>query len=150
MIGSIVAKKKLESGFRHLCDKNLDKFMADWSENGVFHYPGQLSVSGTFRGKADIKNWFQNMMDHYESIEFKLNHICVENLFDVTGNNNLIAQWTVNLINNEGSKVSNVGANLVRIESRKIVEVRDFFYYPERLAIGWCEQKPLIKEKSVA
>jgi len=146
MIGSLVAKKKLESAFRLLGEKNLTKFMADWSEDSVFHYPGQLSVSGTFQGKENIRRWFQNTMNHFEIIDFQLNHVCVENIFDVAGTNNLIAQWTVNLTNKDGVKVTNVGANLVRIKSRRIVEVRDFFFYQEKLAIGWGEQSKDVSE----
>lgn len=139
MIGALVAKHNVQKAFRQLNQKRLSDFMAGWAEDGQFHYPGELSVSGSFLGRAKVEGWFEHFFTHFASINFSLNHICVENIFDVTGNNNLVAQWRVELITQSGSKVENVGINLIKIRNRKVTEVRDFFFYMERLPMGWGE-----------
>ncbi|MEE2732332.1 MAG: nuclear transport factor 2 family protein [Pseudomonadota bacterium] len=142
MIGSLVARHQVKQAFSQLNQKNLEGFLSGWHEEAVFQYPGQLSVSGTFTGRDAIQCWFAGFFERFPRIQFQLKHVCVENLFDLAGNNNVIAYWDVALTNREGRAVENTGTNLIKIRGRKVVEVQDFFFYPERLALGWNETAP--------
>ena len=143
MIGAIVAKQQVNQAFSLLNQKRLDSFLSGWSDDALFHYPGQLTVSGTFAGREAIHSWFNVFFEQFSHIHFQLKHICVENLFDVVGNNNVIAYWDVALTNTQGLAVANTGTNLIKIRGRKVIEVRDFFFHQERLAQGWNEVHPL-------
>ncbi|OUS26180.1 hypothetical protein A9Q99_19585 [Gammaproteobacteria bacterium 45_16_T64] len=139
MLASMIAKHKVKQSFVALNNHDLQSLSADWHDDIQFMYPGALSVSGTVTGKPEVSRWFDNMMMQFPEIRFSVNHVCIENLFDMTGTNNVVAQWGVELTNKSGIKVENVGINLIKIRHRKVVEIRDFFYYPERLPIGWEE-----------
>ena len=139
MIGALVAKYQVKQAFKHMGEKNLDKFLQGWHEQATFMYPGELSVSGTYQGLDQIRPWFDYMFQHFKEIEFRVKHICVDNLFDLSGNNLVIASWDVHLLNVQGKRVENTGTNIIRIENRKVVEVQDFFFFAERLPIGWNE-----------
>ncbi len=140
MLASMIAKYKVKNSFSALNNHDLKSLSGDWDDDIRFMYPGSLSISGTIAGKLDVSKWFDNMMTQFPEIHFTVNHVCAENLFDMTGTNNLIAQWSVKLTNKSGVMVENIGVNLIKIRKRKVVEIRDFFYYPERLHIGWEEQ----------
>ncbi len=139
MIGALIAKAAVKKTFSSLNQKDLNNFIKGWHDDAVFHYPGDLSVSGTYAGKAIIKAWFEKMFNQFSSIKFTPTHICVENLFDVLGNNTLIVQVDIRLTNKYGVLVENSGAIFLRIKHGKVMAVRDYFFYPERLAIGWAE-----------
>ncbi len=139
MIGSIIAKSKLRKTFNALNNHDLDTFISGWHENGTFIYPGDLSVSGTFQGKDTVRGWFENLFRQFPEIQFTLNHICVDRLFDMTGTNTIAAQWDIEVTNRSGIKTQNIGINIIKIRNGKVIEVRDFFFYPERLKIGWEE-----------
>lgn len=139
MIGSLIARHQVKRAFSHLNQKNLNGFLSAWNEQAVFQYPGQLSVSGSFAGRPAIEGWFAGFFEQFTRIHFQVRHVCVENLFDVAGNNNVIAYWDVQLTNRDGIDVENTGTNLIKIRQRKVVEVQDFFFYQERLAVGWNE-----------
>ena len=109
MIGAIIAKHKINKAFENLNNRNLDAFLDGWSDDGIFKYPGNLSVSGDIEGLPAVKKWFQNMLNQYPIIQFKIHHICVENIFDMVGTNTLIAYWSVSLTNKEGVSVQNLG-----------------------------------------
>ena len=58
---------------------------------------------------------------------------------DLLGNNTIAAQVNVNLTNKDNITVTNSAIVFIRLKFGKVVEVRDYFFYPERLAIGWGE-----------
>ena len=90
-------------------------------------------------GKMAVRSWFENMLDQYPQIHFSVRHICVENLMDLLGNNTIAAQVNVNLTNKDNITVTNSAVVFIRLKFGKVEEVRDYFFYPERLAIGWGE-----------
>ena len=139
MIGSLVAKLVLTRAFRALNNRNLNAFLGGWHQDAQFHYTGDLKVSGTVIGKMAVRSWFENMLDQYPQIHFSVRHICVENLMDLLGNNTIAAQVNVNLTNKDNITVTNSAIVFIRLKFGKVVEVRDYFFYPERLAIGWGE-----------
>jgi ketosteroid isomerase-like protein len=139
MIGTLFAKTKIHQAFRALNEKDLEAFLANWSEDVVFHYPGNLTVSGTFSGKDAVRKWFISFFDRMQRIKFTVHHVCAENMFDMFGNNTIAAQWTIRVRSAEGIETENMGINLIKIKWGRVVEVRDFFFYPERGYIAWAE-----------
>ena len=139
MIGAIIAKSRLRKAFNALNNHDLDAFISGWREDGTFIYPGDFSVSGTFQGKDAVRGWFENFFRQFPEIQFTVNYVCVDRLFDMTGTNTIAAQWDIDLTNKSGTKLQNIGINVIKLRGGKVTEVRDFFFYPERLKIGWEE-----------
>jgi len=139
MIGTLVAKSKVRTAFNHLNNRNVAKFMADWAEDATFIYPGDISVSGEFKGKKAIEEWFGKMMAQFPRINFTVKHICLQNIFDMTGTNHIAVEWDINLTNKDGKEVQNSGITRLDLKMGKAVMVRDFIFDSEKVKVGWGE-----------
>ncbi len=51
MIGAVIAKKKMRSAFAYLNRRDLPAFLANVTEDSTYIVPGNISVSGTIKGK---------------------------------------------------------------------------------------------------
>ncbi len=137
MIGAIVAKMLIKNAFRDLSNRNIDKFLSPWSENAVFHYPGNANASGTFTGKKTIKAWFTRMLDQYPEIDFDVRRVCVQNIFDLIGSNYVIAEWNIKLKRNDGAEFENTGITTINLKFGKGIEVRDFIFDLDKVKEAW-------------
>ena len=54
MIGAIIARQAVKSGFDALNERNLDKFMKVWADNCIWIYPGKVTAGGRFVGKDEV------------------------------------------------------------------------------------------------
>jgi len=86
-----------------------------------------------------VRSWFERFFQQFPEIQFTLNNICVDRIFDMTGENTVITDWTIEYTNNSGTKIQNIGIDVVKISGGKVIEIRAFFFYPERLKDAWGE-----------
>jgi len=126
VIAAIIAKRKVSSSFGSISRHDLDTFLADWSENATFIYPGSLSVSGEMRGKQAIKGWFQKFVEQFPVSSFTVKNVCVANPFALGGTNVVAVEWDINVKNRDGEEFQNSGVTVISLKGRKAVLVRDF------------------------
>ncbi len=126
MIGAIIARQAVKSGFDALNEGNLDRFMNAYSDNCVWIYPGKVNAGGRYTGKAEVRKWFENFIQQFPQRKFTLNHIGVGNIFAIGGNNIISAQWDLELTNKDGIKATNSGVTLLTIRGSKVVQGEDF------------------------
>jgi ketosteroid isomerase-like protein len=126
MIGAIIAKQAIKSGFDALNNGNLDKFMEAWSDNCIWIYPGKVTAGGRFTGKAEVTNWFEKFIQQFPQRKFTLTHIGIGNIFAMGGNNIVSALWDLELTNKDGVKITNAGVTVLTIKGSKIVHGEDF------------------------
>lgn len=126
MLGAILAKQAVKSGFDSLNKGDLEQCLKGWNDECVFKYPGKVKAGGTFTGKDQIKKWYKNFFDQYPQRKFTLKHIALENIFDLIGNNTAIARWDLEVTNKDGFKSSNSGVTLLEIRGGKISMGEDF------------------------
>ena len=128
MIGAIIARQAVKSGFDALNDRDLDKFMKAWAEQSIWIYPGNLSVSGKFVGKDKVRNWFEHFQEQFPQMKFNVKHLGVGSIFALSGNNIISAYWDLELTNKGGLKYQNSGVTLLKIKSSKVVQGEDFLF----------------------
>jgi ketosteroid isomerase-like protein len=126
MIGAIIARQAVKSGFDALNERNIDKFMKAWGDDCIWIYPGNISVSGQFVGKDEVRKWFEKFQDQFPQRKFTLKHLGVGNIFALGGNNVISAQWDLELVNKHGMSFSNSGVTLLTIRGAKVVQGQDF------------------------
>ena len=120
MIGAIIAKKKVRSSFDSLNWRNLDAFLANWSEAATYVYPGNLSASGEFKGKESIKEWYENFMEQFPQAIFDIKNICVEKLCPINlRTNSVIVEWDGLFTNRDRQEFKNSGVTVFNIEKGK-------------------------------
>jgi ketosteroid isomerase-like protein len=126
MIGAIIARQAVKSGFDALNERNIDKFMKAWSDNCIWIYPGNVSAGGRFVGKTEVRKWFGKFQDQFPKRKFSINHLGVGNIFALGGNNVISAHWDLELVNKDGMSFSNSGVTLLTIKGAKVVQGQDF------------------------
>jgi ketosteroid isomerase-like protein len=139
MIGILIAKKKIRSGFNALNQHRLDEFLKAWADDATFIYPGNLSVSGERKGKKAIEEWFRKFVEQFPQITFTIKHICVQNIFDMVGTNHIAVEWDIKLKNKDGKELENSGVTTLNIKMGKAVLVRDYISDMEKVKVGWGE-----------
>jgi hypothetical protein len=138
MIGALVAKKAIADAFEAMNRHDLSKFMSAWRDDGVFIYPGEIPVSGTFQGKSAVESWFRNFFDQYPRIQFDVQDICVRNIFALTGTNVVAVHWNLQLTNRDGRVGQNSGVTVINIKGGKVFQVKDFIFdLGENFKLNW-------------
>ena len=140
MIGAIIAKKKAFSGFDALNRHDLDTFMTSWAEDGIYIFPGSLSISGETKGKKAIRELFQKFLDKFPSINFTVKNIFVQNIFALGSTNVIAVEWDVKYKNQEGEEFENSGVTVVQVEKGKVVLVREYIFDVELEKRAWGER----------
>jgi ketosteroid isomerase-like protein len=126
MIGAIIARQAVKSGFDALNDRNIDNFMKAWGDNCIWIYPGKVSAGGRYTGKAEVRKWFERFQEQYPQMKFTLNHLGVGNIFAFGGSNVISAQWDLELVNKDGMSFSNSGVTVLTIKGAKVIHGQDF------------------------
>jgi ketosteroid isomerase-like protein len=138
MIGTLIAKKSIAASFEAMNQQDLDKFMSSWRDDGVFIYPGEIPESGTFESKGEVRNWFQNFFNKYQKIQFDIQNICVNNIFDLTGSNVVAVHWHLSLTNLDGREGQNSGVTVISIEGGKVFLAKDYIFdLGENFKLNW-------------
>ena len=139
MIGTLIAKSKIRSGFNRLSNHDIDTFLTDWAEDASFIYPGNISVSGEFSGKKAIEEWFTKFMEQFPQINFTIKHVCLQNICDMVGTNHIAVEWDVQLTNKDGKEIQNSGVTTLDLKMGKAILVRDYIFDSEKVKEGWGE-----------
>jgi len=139
MIGTIIARSKIRSAFKALNNHDINTFIADWRDDAVFIYPGDMSVSGEIKGKKAIQEWFKKYMEQYPQLKFTIKHICFSNIFDMTGTNHAAVEWDVSVKNRDGKEIQNSGVTTIQLKLAKAILIRDYYFDVDKLKEGWGE-----------
>lgn len=126
MVGALIAKQAIRSGFDALNKGDLEKFLKTWSENAIWIYPGKVKAGGQYTGKAEVKRWFEEFITQFPQRKFTLKNVGVDNIFDLVGNNIISAQWDLELTNKDGLKSTNSGVTVLKIKGSKVIHGEDF------------------------
>jgi ketosteroid isomerase-like protein len=128
MIGAILAKRGVAGGYDAMNRRDLPLMMADWHENAVFTYPGDVPASGTYEGRSAIEAWFRRYFEQFPEVRFEVHDICVRDIFDIVGNNVIIGHWTVQVKNREGRTGTWSGVSVFTLRRGKVVALKDIIF----------------------
>jgi uncharacterized protein (TIGR02246 family) len=137
MIGALIAKKKIRSGFASIMRGDLDTFLSVFREDAVVIYP----TKGTVQGKEAIRAFYHHFLEAFPKVEVDIQHICVENLFDCVGTNVVTVQWEIATTNRRGATFKQTGAQLIATKNGKIKYVHYFFFDTDHLRHAWRESE---------
>ncbi|HUP42483.1 MAG TPA: nuclear transport factor 2 family protein, partial [Thermoanaerobaculia bacterium] len=126
MIGALVAQRRVRSTYAALNARDLDGFLASWSEDATFTFPGDLPASGTWRGKAEIRAWFEDFLDRFPELRFDIRRVCVARPLALGASNDLAVHWQIALTNRDGVSNRNSGITLIELRAGRVVAARDF------------------------
>ncbi len=113
--------------------------MANWNDEATLTYPGNLSVSGTRKGRDAIEAWFRHFMEAVPTRTSKLSSICVQNIFDIVGTNVIAAQWEDRPVNRAGESFHVQGVTVATSRWGKITASTVYIFDPSVLPRIWGE-----------
>ena len=128
MIGALIAKQKIASGYDALNNRDVEAFLAAWRDDCTFIYPGDLPISGKMEGKSAIEKWFKNFFDQFPKIKYTLKNVCVDNVFDFMGTNTVAVHWDSEYTNKDGKEFQNSGVSIIKIKFGKAECVKDYYF----------------------
>lgn len=141
MIGALIAKKKVTSSYELLNKRDINSFLANWHNESTWVYPGDLSVSGKFKGKKSIEEWFQKFLDQFTNIKITPKSVCVQNLFDFVGTNVVAVNFDEEVTNRDGNKFQIKGVTVINLKFGKATHAEDYIFNTgEELRKAWGEQ----------
>lgn len=140
MIGSLIMKKKVSTPFELLNQGKLDELMADWSEDAVLIFPGNANVSGVFKGKYAIRDWFGTFIEQFPVRKFTIKRVCVEKIFSFGATNSACIEWELYLENKDGKEFTNFGTTAIEVVNGKVVAAREYLRFTDNLKEGWGEE----------
>lgn len=129
MIGVFLAKKAIIDTFEALNQHNLPKLLSVLSDDVEYIYGGDIpNMSGTFRGKGAIEDWWRSFFDLFPQIEFDIQHICFQNIFDFTGTNVAAIQWDLQFTRRDGLVGKNSGVTVFEFKRGKLFFAKEFIF----------------------
>jgi len=139
MIGTLIAKAKSSKNFDALNRHDVTPIMKSCSEDVVFVYPGDIKLSGTYKGKEALNSFFQQMFTQFPTVNYKVTDVAASNSFDLFGNNVTFSRWDVEVINRDGVKMTNQGVTVVKLRWAKAYYVEHIFDTSEKFRAAWGE-----------
>jgi ketosteroid isomerase-like protein len=140
MLGTVIAKAKVTASYAHLNNRDTKSFLAAWHEDATWLYPGTVSASGEFRGKAAIEEWFAKFLDQFPQLKVTPRSVCLESVFDLVGSNVVAVYWDEESTNKDGVHSRFSGVTLITLRFGKATRAQDFiFATDEELRKAWGE-----------
>jgi hypothetical protein len=127
MIAGLLAKKGARDSFEAVSQHNVPKVLSSWRDDGTLIFPGEIPLSGTFKGKAAIEGFFKMWFDHFPSIHFDIKDIYVKSIFGFR-TNTIVVHWDVEETNRYGRVGKNSGVSVINTKGRKVIRLQDFIF----------------------
>ena len=140
MIGALLVKRMVPAAFEATNRHDIEAVLKNYSDNITLVYPGDVSASGTYRGKDEVRTFLQRWFEQFPTVRFTVKNVAVSNLFDLIGNNVIAIEWEVDVENRDGLAFHNSGVTIATVRRGKAVYSQDYFSDTgENLRTVWGE-----------
>ena len=126
MIGALLAKWMVPAAFKAASRHDIEAVLKNYSDDIIFVYPGDVSASGTYRGKDEVRTFFQQWFEQFPTIRFTVKSVAVSNLFDLIGNNVIAIEWEIDIVNRDGLAFHNSGVSMITVRRGKAVYTQEY------------------------
>lgn len=140
MIGAVLAKKMAQSGFDTTNQRDLDKSMAGWAEDATWIFPGNIPISGEWKGKKAIEAGFAKWMEQFPKIHFTVKEVFVSNIFALGATNNIAVEWDIAETNLQGRESHNSGVTITKVKGGKVVAMKDYVFNTDIMKEAWGKE----------
>lgn len=140
MFGTLMVRYKVPQVFECLNRRDVEGFLQNWTDDGVFYYPGDLPISGEVRGKETIGRWFTNVFEQFPEIRFIVRDLYIRDGFSFTGNNSVAVRLDVEGRNRHGREYKVHYMTLIHLRGGKAYRAQDFPFNYEAIKEAWREQ----------
>lgn len=128
MIGAIITKAMVRKSFGNFNHRNLDKFMSNWRDDASIIYPSNLTDGGETKGKEAIREWYRKDWAQFPEESFKVENVCIKNMFALGGTNTVTVEWSVKGKNKSKEEFANRGVSVIHLIKGKVALMRAYFF----------------------
>ena len=136
MLGAILAKRELTKAFTSL-GKDPDVMVSAFAEDGVYEFPGESAMSGRHEGRDEIRKFATAWADRMSSIQFKVRHVSVENIFAMGPSNHIHVEWDLDETTREGDAYHFTGVSSFHVKGGKVSHAKCYIPEQDQLAKIW-------------
>ena len=137
MLGALIAKSRVRSGFAAIARGDLEAFVSVFAEDGEVIYP----TKGSIKGKEAIRAFFRHFMETFPTVDVIVHNVGVENIFDLIGNNVVFTHFEVRTTNRKGNTFRQEGVQRIKIRHGKLTLLHYVFFDTENLLHAWKESE---------
>ncbi len=138
MIGAFLAKGAARSAFAAMNRHDLDSFMAAWGDDPVFEFPGKSVLGGRYRGRSEIRAWFERWWERFPTTTFTLQSVSVDNVLAMGGTNTIHVEWLLDETDVEGRSFHLTGVTALRARNGKVDHVKDYIFDQDVIEGAWA------------
>ena len=128
MLGTIIARQVTRKGFEHLNNGNFEAFLKTVADDAVMQFPGNLSISGEFKGKQAIREWITNIFSLFSEYSLFVKNIYMKDIFAFGPSNSAAVEFGIDAKLRDGSPYHNSYVILLQIKGGKMVRSQEFPY----------------------
>ena len=139
MIGAVILKLALRGAMDDLHHRRKDKIVANYADDAVLIYPGKFSMSGTRKGKAAVKDFFDKYFDQFVEEHCVAKETYIKNIFALGPSNTIAIRIHTLRTNKQGKSLENSGMTVIKVRMGKVVERQDYYSDVDRLQEMWGE-----------
>ena len=126
MLGTIIARSVSRKIFDHLNNGDMDAFLKTVAEDAVLEFPGNLSISGQYKGHQAIREWMENIFSLYLEYKFTVKNVYMKDIFAFGPSNIAAVEYDMEAKLKDGSPYKNSFMILIDIKGGKAVRSRQF------------------------
>jgi ketosteroid isomerase-like protein len=127
VIGAVILKLALRGAMDDLNNRRKDKIIGHYADDAVIIYPGKMSVSGTRKGKAAVKEFFGKYFDQFTEEHCEVRETYIKNIFALRLTNTIAIRFHTRRTNKAGKTLEKTGITALKIRGGKVIELQDFY-----------------------
>lgn len=137
MLGALLAKKAARNAFAAMNRHDLEKFMTAWGDDPLFEFPGDTVLAGRYKGREEIRAWFERWWQRFPKTIFTLKAVSVDNIMAMGGTNTIHVEWDLEETDRAGETYMLSGVTALRARGGKVVEVKDYIFDQDVISGIW-------------
>lgn len=126
VIGKVILKSVLTKAYAQLDKGELDSFVKNWRDDGIFIAPGNSEESGEYKGIEVITEFFRMFMASFPKRHFEIKQICIQNPPLLSKYNTVAVIMDVHLTNRFGSSYVYSKVSIIEMKWLKAYKATDY------------------------
>ena len=139
MIGALLFKWMLRNATADVNRRDFKRIISHYADDAVLVYPGNMTVSGTWKGKQAIEEFFRKYEQQFTQECCVVQETFVKNLLGLGPSNTVAIKFEKTVTNKDGESFRASGMTLLRIKRGKVVENIEYFFDVDQLQRMWGE-----------
>jgi ketosteroid isomerase-like protein len=138
-MGVVILKPALRGAMNDLNNRRKDRIIAIYADDAVLIYPRKFSMSGTRKGKAAIKEFFDKYLDPFTDEHCVARETYIRNLFALRLATAIAIRFHTRRTNKAAMVFENTGITALKTRGGKVVHLQDYYFDVGTLQKMWGE-----------